>query len=80
MWITALWFMAGLLTGAMHILLLWRGVQPPLRGMVAGLLRLLGVALLLVGAAWMGQLLPAACGWGSGFAVSAVGISAWSGL
>jgi hypothetical protein len=77
MWITVLWFMAGLLTGALHILLLWRGAQPPFRGVAAGLLRLLGVALLLVGAALMGELLPAVCGWGSGFAVSAVGVCLW---
>lgn len=75
MWITALWFVIGLLLGALHILLLWRGAQPPFRGAAAGLLRVLGVTLLLVGAAVMGQLLPAACGWGSGFAVAAVGVS-----
>jgi hypothetical protein len=77
MWITVLWFMAGLLTGVLHIILLWWGAQPPFRGMAAGLLRLLGVAFLLVGAALMGKLLPAVCGWGSGFAVSAVGVCLW---
>jgi hypothetical protein len=77
MWLTVLWFMAGLVTGALHILLLWRGAQPPFRGVATGLLRVLGVALLLVGAALMGQLLPAVCGWGSGFAVSAVGVCLW---
>lgn len=80
MWVTALWFMAGLLSGALHIVLLWRGAQPPLWGMAAALLRLLGMALLLVAAALLGKLLPAACGWGSGFAVSAVGVYAWRAL
>jgi hypothetical protein len=80
MWITVLWFMAGLMTGALHILLLWRGTQPPLRGVAAGLLRLLGVALLLVGAALGGKLLPAACGWGSGFAALAIGVCLWKAL
>jgi hypothetical protein len=79
-WLTALWCVAGLLTGALHILLLWRGAQPPFRGIAAGLLRLLGVAFLLGGAAWMGQLLPAACGWGGGFAVAAVGVYVWRAL
>jgi len=78
MWLTVLWFLAGLVTGALHTLLLWRGAQPPFRWVAAGLLRVLGVALLLVGAACMGHLLPAVCGWGSGFAVAAIGVWLWS--
>jgi hypothetical protein len=80
MWTTALWFVVGLLAGTIHILLLWQGARPPFRGVAAGLLRLLGVALLLVGAALMGKLLPAACGWGGGFALAAVGASLWKAL
>jgi hypothetical protein len=76
----ALWFVVGLLTGTLHIVLLWWGAQPPLRGIVAGAMRLLGVALLLVVAALMGHLFPAACGWGGGFIVSAIGASLWKAL
>jgi hypothetical protein len=77
MGLTALWFMAGLVAGALHILLLWRGARLPFGGVAIALLRLLGVALLLVGAALMGKLLPAVCGWGGGFAIAAVGIYVW---
>jgi hypothetical protein len=79
-WTTALWFVAGLLTGAIHIFLLWRGAQPPFRGLAAGLLRLLGVAILLVGAALTGKLLPATCGWGGGFVISAVMAYVWKAI
>jgi hypothetical protein len=80
MWTTAQWFVAGLLIGALHMLLLWRGAQAPSRIVVGGPLRLLGVALLLVGAALMGKLFPVACGWGGGFAVSAIGVYLWKAL
>jgi hypothetical protein len=74
---TVIWFLAGLLAGTMHILLVWRAAQSPCRGVMAMPLRMLGVAALLVSAALLGGLLPAACGWGSGFIISAVGAYLW---
>jgi hypothetical protein len=76
-WTAGLWFMTGLLTGAVHLILVWRAAQPPFRSLVAGVLRLLGVAVLLVGAALMGHLVAAACGWSGGFVLSAVGAYVW---
>lgn len=76
-WTTMLWFLAGVLIGTLHVLLLWRAAQPPLHSLGTGLLRLLGVTILLVGAALTGALLPAACGWGSGFIFSVVGTTVW---
>jgi hypothetical protein len=75
--ITTLWFLAGLLIGVLHIQLLWRAAQPPFQGVAVVLLRLLSVAAVFVGAALMGGLLPAACGWGGGFTISAIVTSVW---
>jgi hypothetical protein len=72
-----IWFLAGLLAGTMHILLLWRAAQLPCHGITVMPLRMLGIAVLLMSAALLGELLPAACGWGSGFLVSAVGAYLW---
>jgi hypothetical protein len=74
---TIIWFLAGLWAGTMHILLLWRAAQSPGREVIVVPLRMLGVAALLVGAALLGGLLPAASGWGSSFLISAVGSTLW---
>lgn len=74
---TVLWFLAGLWAGTMHILLLWRAAQLPGREVIVVPLRMLGVAALLVGAALLGGLLPAAGGWSSGFLLSAVASYLW---
>jgi hypothetical protein len=67
-----LWLGAGLIVGGLHAASLWHAARRVSYTLVAtGALRLLVIALLLVGAALAGGLLPVCVGWGVGFLVSA---------
>lgn len=70
--------LAGAFAGCLHATMLWRAshrrsVWTPL----LGLLRLVTVAVVLIIAAWCGQILPAAGGWMACFAACALVSLCW---
>jgi hypothetical protein len=62
-----LWFLIGLLAGAAHVWLLWRGSQPPFRGAAFHFPRILLVGGVFFASAILGGLLPAIAGWMLGY-------------
>ncbi len=68
-----IWLTLGVVLGGLHAASLWLTTRraSALMGAI-GLLRLLAVAAVLIGAAFAGGVLPAAVGWGIGFLAVAV--------
>jgi hypothetical protein len=66
-----MWLTAGVVVGGLHAAWLWHAAHRASYMMAAiGTVRLLCIALILVGAALAGGLVPACMGWGVGFLVS----------
>jgi len=65
-----MWLTVGVVVGGLHAAWLWHGARRASSMMAAiGMVRLLCMALILVGAALAGSLLPVCMGWGVGFLV-----------
>ena len=68
-----IWLTVGLVLGGLHAASLWLATRRASVLMAAtGLLRLLAVAAVLIGAAFAGGIVPASVGWGFGFLAVAV--------
>ena len=66
-----LWLTAGVVLGGLHAASLWQAARRVSGTMAAtGVMRLLVIATVLVGAALAGGLLPVGMGWGIGLLVS----------
>ena len=73
------WIAVGIAVGGAHAAALWRAANGTGAAGGAGL-RMLLVAVVLVGAAYAGALLPVAAGWASGLLVTGVlcvGVARW---
>jgi len=67
-----IWLAVGLIAGGLHAGSLWYAARHAQSlAAASGMLRLVLVAIVLVGAALAGGLLPACAGWGVGFAAVA---------
>ena len=68
MLVSPLWLTAGVVVGGLHAAWLWQAARRASSMMAAiAMVRLLGVAVVLVGAALAGSLLPMCMGWAVGF-------------
>lgn len=68
-----IWLTMGVVLGGWHAASLWLATRHTSALLVAtGLLRLLAVAVILIGAAIAGGVVPASVGWGIGFVTVAV--------
>lgn len=63
------WFFAGIVAAIVHATCLWHGTRKPREQLKWLCLRFLVVTAVLVGGAIAGQILAAAAGWATGFAV-----------
>lgn len=69
----SIWLTVGILLGGLHVGSLWLATRRASALMAAtGLLRLLAVAVVLIGAAFGGGVVSACVGWGLGFLTVAV--------
>jgi hypothetical protein len=71
--IMPIWLTVGVVLGGLHGASLWLATRrASVFTAATGLLRLLTVALVLVGAAFAGGVVPASVGWGLGFLAIAI--------